>query len=260
MIEARFWPILQRHAAEAGVSAVDIRSQLMRGGQFGPMAIGAVEAAVIHHSAGAESVTWESVAAYHVQTRGFYGIGYHVGVRNGQIAYTGDLNEARAHVANENHRYIGICMAGNYETSAPSEANMKALKVAYRAVCEWLGRTVPARSHGAVAPPGYTQCCGKNLIARLGELQTNPDSGLALSLGKWADVAQSIQVNPGAALYREMTVHGFYPISDESGARGVVPGVEGHPEIVAQLARQWGGSSERIYFYTAGRVGFVARH
>jgi len=30
---------------------------------------------------------WESVASYHAKSRGFAGIGYHVAVRNGEIAY-----------------------------------------------------------------------------------------------------------------------------------------------------------------------------
>jgi hypothetical protein len=87
-------------------------------------------------------VTWQSVAGYHAQSRGFAGIGYNVGVRNGEIAHLGDLDEARAHVANLNHLYLVLVLAGNDETATPSEVDMKALKVAYGAMREWLGRAL----------------------------------------------------------------------------------------------------------------------
>lgn len=259
-VERRFWSILARHARTGGVPAMDLRANLMTGGSFSTLTPAAVEAVVVHHTAADESVTWEAVASYHVQSRGFAGIGYHVGVRNGEIAYLGDLDRARAHVANQNHRYLGLVLAGNYETATPSEADMKALKVAYAAMQEWLGRSVPARGHRDVSPPGYTVCPGRNLHARLGELSGTPETGLALALGKWADVSQAIQPNEAAALYVTMREHGYWPLSDESGARGEVPQVDGYPGIVAQLGRQWTGSAERIYYWDGTRVRWLARH
>ena len=204
-------------------------------------------------------MTWQSVASYHVQSRSFAGIGYHVGVRQGRIAYLGDLDTARAHVKDQNHSYLGLCMAGNYETSHPSEANMKALKVAYEAMCEWLGRTVSARSHRDLAPPGYTVCAGRNLNARLGELTGDASGELPQALLKWADVAQAIQPNEAAALYRAMREDGYWPLSDESGARGMVAAVDGHVGIVAQLGRDRNSRNERVYYWNGQTVRWVAR-
>jgi hypothetical protein len=258
-METRFWAILERRAKAVGVGVDDLRGKLLTGGRFGALTPAHVEAVAVHHTAAPETTTWEAVAEYHVRSRGFAGVGYDVGIRNGRIAYLGDLDTARAHVANENHRYLGLCMAGNYETAQPSEANMKALKVAYEAMCEWLGRNVPARPHRDLAPPGYTVCSGRNLIARLGELTGAASGNLEQALLKWADVGQSIQPNEAAAIYKSMRQDGYWPLSDESGARGEVPAVAGHPGIVAQLGREWKGQGERVYFWDGRPVGWVAR-
>jgi hypothetical protein len=118
---------------------------------------------------------------------------------------------------------------------------------------------VPLRAHRDLAPPGYTVCAGRNLNARLGELMGDTDETLHLALRKWADIGQSIQPNETAALYRQMRGDGYWPLSDESGARGEVPAVAGHPGIVAQLGREWKGQGERVYFWDGRRVGWVAR-
>jgi hypothetical protein len=85
-------------------------------------------------------------------------------------------------------------------------------------------------------------------------------SDLASALRKWSDLAQArgIQPNPQAALFKAATAAGFYPLTDESGARGVVPPVEGF-DVVAQVYRQWGGAAERIYYWQAGQVKWVTR-
>lgn len=136
---------------------------------------------------------------------------------------------------------------------------MKALKVAYEAIKEWLGRTVPVRGHRDMAPTGYTVCPRKNLAGRLGELSDAPDAALSVALLKWADVGQAIQPNEAAALYRRMREDGYWPSSDESGARRSVPAIEGFAGLVAQLGRQWSGMEERVYYWDGQRVQWVAR-
>jgi hypothetical protein len=69
----------------------------------------------IHHSAGPETQTPDNIAAYHVRSRGWGGVGYHfIIARNGTTYYVGDLTTARANVANKNHLVIGICLIGNF--------------------------------------------------------------------------------------------------------------------------------------------------
>lgn len=69
----------------------------------------------IHHSAGPDTQTPDDIARYHVQSRGWGGVGYHfIIAKNGTTYYVGDLTTARAHVANRNEQVIGICLIGTF--------------------------------------------------------------------------------------------------------------------------------------------------
>ncbi len=69
----------------------------------------------IHHSAGPDNQTPDDIATYHVNSRGWGGIGYHfVITKNGDTYYVGDLTTARAHVLNLNHLALGICLIGSF--------------------------------------------------------------------------------------------------------------------------------------------------
>lgn len=69
----------------------------------------------IHHTAGPDTQTPDQIAAYHVNSRGWGGVGYHFLIaKNGTVYYVGDLTTARAHVYNYNHLAIGICLIGNF--------------------------------------------------------------------------------------------------------------------------------------------------
>lgn len=73
----------------------------------------------IHHTAGPASQTPQQIAAYHVQSRGWGGIGYHFLIGpEGNVYYVGDLTTARANVANYNDIVIGICLIGNFTGGA----------------------------------------------------------------------------------------------------------------------------------------------
>ena len=70
---------------------------------------------VIHHSAGPDSQTPQEIAAYHVNSNGWGGIGYHFVIsKTGTVYYVGDLTTARASVLNLNHLVIGICLIGSF--------------------------------------------------------------------------------------------------------------------------------------------------
>lgn len=69
----------------------------------------------IHHTAGPDTQTPDDIAAYHVNTNGWGGVGYHFIINKaGTVYYVGDLTTARAHVANLNHLAIGICLIGSF--------------------------------------------------------------------------------------------------------------------------------------------------
>jgi hypothetical protein len=73
----------------------------------------------IHHSAGPDTQTPEEIANYHVQSRGWGGIGYHFLIgKDGTVYYVGDLTTARANVLNMNELVIGICLIGTFMNGA----------------------------------------------------------------------------------------------------------------------------------------------
>jgi hypothetical protein len=74
-----------------------------------------VQYLAIHHSAGPDTQTPDDIAAYHVRSRGWGGIGYHFVIsKDGTVYYVGDITTARANVLNMNHLVLGICLIGNF--------------------------------------------------------------------------------------------------------------------------------------------------
>lgn len=70
---------------------------------------------VIHHSAGPDTQTPDEIALFHVNVRGWGGVGYHFIINpEGVVYYVGDLTTARANVKNMNQLVIGICLIGNF--------------------------------------------------------------------------------------------------------------------------------------------------
>lgn len=80
----------------------------------------------IHHAAGPDNQTPDDIASYHVNSRGWGGIGYHFVIsQNGTVYYVGDLTTARAHVLNMNHLALGICLIGTFiEGKVPTSSQI----------------------------------------------------------------------------------------------------------------------------------------
>ncbi len=94
----------------------------------------------IHHAAGPDNQTPDAIAAYHVNSRGWGGIGYHfVVAQNGNTYYVGDLTTARAHVANLNHLAIGVCLIGSFVDGKEPPDNQ--LRSAHELCAQMLFRT-----------------------------------------------------------------------------------------------------------------------
>jgi hypothetical protein len=91
----------------------------------------------VHHAVGGlGSGTLESDLAImdaihnsHTVERGWEGIGYHRIIGAGKRAYLiGPSASVRAHVANLNHLWIGVCFLGTWTDSRPDEDRMTAFK------------------------------------------------------------------------------------------------------------------------------------
>lgn len=87
-------------------------------------ALSQVNYLAIHHTAGPERQTPEQIAAFHINSNGWGGIGYHFLINpEGVVFYAGDISTARANVANLNDQVIGICLIGNFtEGRVPTDA------------------------------------------------------------------------------------------------------------------------------------------
>ena len=79
---------------------------------------------VLHHTAMAQTGTWEAVAKYHVNTKGWPGIGYHIGIHvDGRVALLNEPNIISYHSGDaskpgdENADSLAIACMGNFETS-----------------------------------------------------------------------------------------------------------------------------------------------
>ena len=112
---------------------------------------------VIHHVA---NHTWDvfRVAQFHVEDRGWPGIGYHFFIdKAGNVYQTNYLETLSYHVAGKNTTSIGYCLQGNLEESPPTAAQLDSLVKTIQFVNTILGRALPVdghRDHSPTACPG----------------------------------------------------------------------------------------------------------
>lgn len=75
----------------------------------------------IHHSAVAANIPLEKIADYHVNSRGWPGIGYHFYVKpEGTIYQTNRIETISYHVAYNNDYTVGICVGGDFTYATPT--------------------------------------------------------------------------------------------------------------------------------------------
>lgn len=161
--------------AEFGGAFEDLRASLPRHAtlRFDPIDSGDMQYVCFHHSATAANTTWLRVAQHHVNTNGWAGIGYHLGIRQGKVALLGDLDTQRAHVRARNDEALGICVMGNYDMTTISEANLDAAKRLVAVLDALYDQNKELTGHGLMLPD-YTACPGSDIKRILPMLRVPP--------------------------------------------------------------------------------------
>lgn len=192
-----------------GAQFSDLRTTLLTSGSYATRATSTIKRIIIHHTATVQT-TWSNVARYHVQTKGWPGIGYHFGITpDGKVAYLGDINTIRYHAGDANTNSLGICFMGNFVTDTPTTAALNAYAQLRATLEKFLGRTLIAFGHRDV---GLTVCPGDKLYeAILAPVANN----LAVELLATGAARDLVTTNPTFALAKAILAAGLLPTSPE---------------------------------------------
>jgi hypothetical protein len=155
---------VQLATAEFGDAFEDLRATLPQHTtlRFDPIDSRTMQYNCFHHTATAVNTTWRRIAEAHVNERGWPGIGYHMGVRQGKVALVGDLDTQRAHVLNRNDEALGIAWVGNSDTVPVPLTDIDLLRRLVKVLDALYDANKENTWHGAMLP-GYTVCPGSDL-------------------------------------------------------------------------------------------------
>lgn len=146
MLAAEFGPALYE----------DLRKTMADRPGFSTRPLSGVEALAVHHTASSRQTSWAAVRDGH-WAKGWSGIGYHVGIRMGKVAYLGDVGQRRACVANMNHRLICLVVTGDYTKTKPDPGDLALARRVVKVLDAFMGRKLLLRGHSdflATACPG----------------------------------------------------------------------------------------------------------
>lgn len=116
------------------------------------------EGFAVHHSGANPNQSVQEIQNFHMDTRGWWDIGYNFLVRP-----NGDIYEGRgwlgvgAHAHGHNTAFIGVCVIGNYEDTRPSAAAKASLAYLYQEARRIKGGKLRVATHrqlDATACPG----------------------------------------------------------------------------------------------------------
>ena len=135
---------------------------------YGKRSLSEITQIIIHHSAG--SLTAEETARYHVEDRGWPGIGYHFIITpGGFVQMTNALDTISYHCKGENTKSIGICLQGNFEQSVPFVSQIDALSELVRMLKELINPGLKVYGH---RDKRATLCPGKHLYESIQPILT----------------------------------------------------------------------------------------
>jgi len=157
-------------AAPKRVRIIDKSTQLMRSStqQYKTRALSRINQIFVHHSASIGQRA-EDYARYHVQSKGWPGIGYHFVIeKTGDIIQANPLINMSYNVSGHNTRGIGICLSGDFTKEEPSKAQLKSLDRLIKQLRKDLPQYLAVNGHKEY---GQTSCPGPNLEKHLYKFQ-----------------------------------------------------------------------------------------
>jgi len=99
-------------------------------------------------------------ALYHINNKGWPGIGYHFFLpRRGRIFQTNLIETISYHVAGRNRECVGICLEGDYNIDLPTDIMITNLIYLRDRLRSLLRRDVPLLGHCEVAIPSSPTSC-----------------------------------------------------------------------------------------------------
>lgn len=148
------------------IRIVDKSNTLMRSStqSYGTRSLDQIKQIVIHHSASIGQ-TAEDYARYHVESKGWPGIGYQFVIEvTGLIVQCHPLNIISYGVENNNTASINICLSGDFTKQEPNAAQLKSLKKLIAHLRKQLPQYLPVTGHKDFKS---TSCPGSNLYKHL---------------------------------------------------------------------------------------------
>ena len=123
---AALWAVYKVFGPKIAIK--NITKKLVRDGQYRTRSLNQITDITIHHTAGPADQTTTGIANYHVNSKGWPGIGYHYVIdSDGTIEQTNALKSVSYHNGYNNTNAIGIALKGNFELYPPPIAQIRAL-------------------------------------------------------------------------------------------------------------------------------------
>lgn len=132
--------------------------------KYSTRSLAQIEQIVIHHSASIGQKA-EDYARYHVESRGWAGIGYHFVIEvDGSIIQGNHLETISYNTQNNNTKTIGICLSGDFTKQEPTAAQLKSMEGLISHLRKLLKKQLPVSGHKDYAT---TSCPGPNLYKHI---------------------------------------------------------------------------------------------
>lgn len=152
------------------IRIIDKTSKLMRSSsqKYTTRSLNQINQIFVHHSASIGQKA-EDYARYHVQSKGWPGIGYHFVIEvNGDIILCNPITTISYNVSGHNTRGIGICLSGDFTQQEPTSAQLKSLDNLIKHLRKELPQYLAVDGHKAY---GQTSCPGHHLEKHLYKYQ-----------------------------------------------------------------------------------------